>query len=71
MLLDTFIRSDLAASEIDASSWLSVIDMTSREGMDELSDYARAMFYDKFEWDELRTDNIAKKSSKKDQQEAS
>ena len=30
MLMDTFIRSDLAEQEIEASAWLSVIDFTDK-----------------------------------------
>ena len=61
MLIDTFIRSELATREIKPTMWLSVIDFTSRVGMDELCDYSREIFYNTFQWEDLLTTSKTKK----------
>jgi len=57
-LMETFVRSDFASQEIQPTMWLSVIDFTAKVGLDELSDYSRAMFYDTFEWNDLETTSV-------------
>lgn len=59
-LMDTFIRSDLARKEIQPTMWLSVVDFTERVALDDLSDYARDMFYSNFDWNNLSTQNSFK-----------
>ena len=54
-LMETFVRSDIADREIQPTMWLSVIDFTSKSGLDDLCDYSRAKFYDTFEWNDLLT----------------
>ena len=33
--------------------WLSVVDLALNHNMDDLSTYAKAMFYKKFDWSQL------------------
>ena len=56
--MENFFRSDLAATEMLPIMWLSAVDFTQKVGMDDLSDFCTAMFYDKFEWDELHTTSL-------------
>lgn len=56
--METFIRSELASTEIQPTMWLSVIDFTQKLGLDELSDFSRAKFYDTFEWDNILTTSL-------------
>ena len=55
-LMDSFLRSDKAMKEINPTMWLSVIDFADRQGMFDLSDHARDIFYDTFTWDHLDVD---------------
>ena len=66
MLIDTFIRSDTATREIQPTMWLSVIDFTSRIGMDDLCDYSREIFYNRFQWEDLLTTSGSKKENDKE-----
>ena len=60
-LMETFVRSDLASQEIQPTMWLSVIDFTSKVGLDDLCDYSRAKFYETFEWNDLLTTSTSAK----------
>lgn len=58
--IETFVRSERAEREIQPTMWLSVIDLAQKLEMEEVSVYAKAMFYRGFDWDSLRTTYSAK-----------
>lgn len=54
-LMTEFVQSEFASQEITPTMWLSVIDTTEKCEIDDLNEYARAMFYQTFEWDTILT----------------
>lgn len=68
-LMETFIRSEIASQNMQPTMWLSVIDCTEKAEMEDLQTYARAMFYDTFDWIDLQTTSVG--SQKKDKEEES
>lgn len=41
--------------------WLSVVDFADKAELEELQQYARAMFYDTFKWEDLETTGVGAK----------
>ena len=59
-IMERFLRSEMAAREIEPTMWISVIDIAQKLNLHELGTYAQAMFYKKFAWHTLHTSYDAK-----------
>ena len=54
-LMNAYLRSEFAAKEIEPTMWLSAVDFTFKLQMQDLSLYAKAMFYKNFQWHTIHT----------------
>lgn len=63
-VMEAFVRSEIASQNMKPTMWLSVISCTESAEMEELQEYARAMFYDTFDWDDLQTTSVGSTNKK-------
>ena len=50
-----FCHSELANKELTPSQWLSVVDLATKFGGEQLADFGIANFYDTFDWSEIES----------------